>query len=342
MHLRTGPPERRGFTLIELLVVIAIIAVLIALLLPAVQSSREVARRMQCTNNLRQVALAVHNFESTHGFFPPMGVSAAGFCKAMNLNVDGAGRPYPNPDGRRVSTHVFTHLLPGLEQAAIANAYNLQVDPRSESNATAVSASIATLICPSAPGGPRPHKFDDDGTTGDALATGRTYAGVRMATTDYAVNDGISDGLAGSGLVDLKQGGAYAILRRDAVTPVAAVLDGLSQTILMSEDAGRAGKYRGGRREVTPFTAPRIFAGGWADQETGYTTHGFAWDGVTSPGPCHTNCTNDNETYSFHQGGAHHAMGDGSVRFIKSTLDIRIFVRLVTRAEGEAISADQY
>ena len=82
--------------------------------------------------------------------------------------------------------------------------------------------------------------------------------------------------------------------------------------------------------------------GGWADYDSGYTTHGFTLDGLKTPGPCHTNCTNNNENYAFHLGGANQLMGDGSVRFIKETLNIRVFCRLLTRASGEAVSADAY
>src|ERR1700742_1721900 len=102
--------QRRGFTLIELLVVIAIIAVLIALLLPAVQAAREAARRAQCVNNLKQIGLGLHNFESRNRFFPPSGIRGTGFCLPMNINVDSTGQILPS--GQRASSYLFTHILP--------------------------------------------------------------------------------------------------------------------------------------------------------------------------------------------------------------------------------------
>jgi len=124
----------RGFTLIELLVVIAIIAVLIALLLPAVQAAREAARRAQCTNNLKQIGLALHNYLTTVGVFPP---------GRFNSYVPGAGNCWG----------AYSQLLPELDQAAIFNAFNFNLAPDSTSSALANSTGFQTfltpLLCPS-------------------------------------------------------------------------------------------------------------------------------------------------------------------------------------------------
>ena len=127
--------KRRGFTLIELLVVIAIIAVLIALLLPAVQAAREAARRSQCVNNLKQMGLAVHNYESTNGTLPP-------------------GVVYPSPvDNWGWGPSGLLSLLPFLEQTALYNACNFNWSPDDPCNQTADSTQITTFLCPTDPNG---------------------------------------------------------------------------------------------------------------------------------------------------------------------------------------------
>jgi prepilin-type N-terminal cleavage/methylation domain-containing protein/prepilin-type processing-associated H-X9-DG protein len=335
---------RPGFTLIELLVVIAIIAVLISLLLPAVQAAREAARRAQCTNNLKQIGLALHNFESSNGFFPPSGIRGSGYCKPMNINVDESGKILPN--GQRASSYVFTHILPYMEQTALYNSYNIKLDFRRPDNSTTVGTLITTLLCPSSAESDKYHVFDD--ANGDSLNTGGPYTNVRTAISDYAISNGVEAGLVASGQVDIQDAGQYSMLQNvtggqpDNVTRHSQVTDGLSNTILMSEDAGRPYLYRaGGRRDVS-VTPGEGSAGGWADYDTGYTLHSYTIDGRKTPGPCFTSCYNGNEDYSFHPGGGNYLMGDGSVRFIKGTTSLRIYVRLLTRSSGEVVSNDQY
>jgi prepilin-type N-terminal cleavage/methylation domain-containing protein/prepilin-type processing-associated H-X9-DG protein len=339
-----GSAGRRGFTLIELLVVISIIGVLIALLLPAVQAAREAARRAQCTNNLKQVGLGLHNFESSQGFFPPSGIRGSGVCRPMHINVDDAGNQLPK--GQRASSYVFTHILSYMEEAPLYNAYNIRRDFRAADNSTAVATQINTLLCPSSANGLKYHEFND--ANGDAADCGGPFTNVRTAVTDYAISNGIEAGLAASGLVDLTDSGQYSMLQNvtggqpDNVTYHAQVTDGLSNTIMMSEDAGRPHLYRAGHLRDQTVNPGEGSAGGWADYDTGYTLHSYTVDGRRTPGPCFTGCYNGNEDYAFHPGGGNYLMGDGSVRFIKGTTSIRIYVRLLTRDSGEVISNDQY
>src|SRR6187431_831654 len=141
MLLDLGQSRRRAFTLIELLVVIAIIAVLIALLLPAVQSAREAARRAQCTNNLKQIGLALHNYESVNGTFPP---------GRINTYVAGNGHCWG----------AYAQMMPQLELQALFNAMNFGMNPDPDYTTTSAAANstsaitvVNSLICPS-DGGP--------------------------------------------------------------------------------------------------------------------------------------------------------------------------------------------
>jgi prepilin-type N-terminal cleavage/methylation domain-containing protein/prepilin-type processing-associated H-X9-DG protein len=302
--------HRHAFTLIELLVVIAIIAVLIGLLLPAVQKVREAAARMSCQNNLKQIGLGLHNYQTQNGYFPP---------GALRSPATGTVGPFYQKLGVTANgvNHSWTiFVLPYVEQDNLYRQYNLNADWASAANAAVRSTPVKTFVCPSVPGG-----------------LNRVYPTTNAAPGDYAPNNAYSSTLESAGLVDVSVD-RNGVLQVNATWSVPEILDGTSNTILVSEDAGRPDRWQAGKL----IKVNGQLDGGWADHNNEFIVHGFTADGNTTPGPCHTNCTNDNEVYSFHSGGANHVMADGSVRFISASMNIREFVKLVTRSGQEVIS----
>jgi prepilin-type N-terminal cleavage/methylation domain-containing protein/prepilin-type processing-associated H-X9-DG protein len=310
--------QREAFTLIELLVVIAIIAVLIGLLVPAVQRVREAANRIECASNLHNIGLAAHQFHDSFRAFPPG-------------EVVGPFPPLRLPSGFESSGWPF--LLAYLEQQALYDRYQWGVRFDHPSNQPAASTQLKVLQCPSA----KPDRFVDSTTFPDYPDL--WPQGGRGACTDYAPVKGVHADLVRLGLVDpvaMLQG----VMDTNAMTRMAQITDGTSHTILITEVAGRPQRWQAGRVVVVPG----IYSAGaaWTVGNNRIYVRGSSFDGSVRPGPCALNCTNDHEVYSFHPGGANAVMADGSVRFLKTGLDIRILARLVTRAGGEVVSADDY
>jgi prepilin-type N-terminal cleavage/methylation domain-containing protein len=301
---------RRGFTLIELLVVIAIIAILIGLLLPAVQKIREAANRMKCSNNLKQLGLALHNYQTQNGYFPPGAVDNPSVAIRERLGLTNA-----------TAEHSWApFILPFIEQDNVARIYNMNETWSSTANRQARETVIKTFLCPSTPGGDR---FCE------------RIAGARAAATDYAPNNAYGAGLESAGFADVAVN-RNGILQVNQTWTIADIRDGTSNTLILSECAGRPQRWQHGKVNSSVIQSD----GGWADRENEYITHGSqAEPSISSPGPCHTNCHNGNEVYAFHPGGANHALADGSVRYIRASLDMRLFAKLLTRS-GEDIVTD--
>ena len=313
--------RRRGFTLIELLVVIAIIAVLIGLLLPAVQKVREAAARTQCANNLKQLGLAAHNYHDAHNKFPPgaVGPLSPAFPQYLHLKHHGLG----------------TYLLPYLEQPALARDYRWDISWFDPPNQTVVNARLKVWQCPSA----RADRVQDGSLPTVAPPPEVPFNGT-AACSDYAGMGVVDAGLVRADVIDPPGGprderGHYeGVFALNAARGVADISDGTSHTILMAECAGRPQLWQA-RREVANVW---LTGGPWASRNLLWG-RGATPDGTTFFGTCAVNCTNDREVYSFHPGGANAVFADGSVHFLKATIDIRAFARLVTRAGGEVVSA---
>jgi prepilin-type processing-associated H-X9-DG protein len=311
---RARKSDRRvAFTLIELLVVITLIAVLIGLLLPAVQNVREAARRVQCANNLKQIGLACLQHHDTYGMFPPGWVQA----------------PFTVPQGQIVQGGhgTFAFLLPYLEQEPLARIYRWDRRCQGPDNQTVATAQLNVFQCPSA----EPDRW----VTAVEDPLNYSYGG-RGACGDYAGVGEIDTRLVDLGLVD-RAANYQGVLTENYLTRLPEITDGASQTILVTERAGRPTLWRAGRPVPGTYAVPAAWVGG-----NMIFGQGSSYDGTTQPGPCAINCTNDKEVYSFHPGGANAGFADGSVRFLKAGIDIRIFARLVTRAGGEVVSAGDF
>ncbi|WP_435011382.1 DUF1559 domain-containing protein [Tundrisphaera lichenicola] len=335
----------RGFTLIELMVVIAIIALLIALLLPAVQAAREAARRVQCGNNLKQLGLAVHQYEQVWGGMPPSALVIPTASNTLWTSTWGG----------------LARILPHIEQGAIHNAINLSSSYGDPGNLTATAQTIATYICPSEVRRDR----ELNGTFG---VVGPTNYGFCMG--DWFVYAGPN------GNATTRSAFGPNLSRRWA-----AFSDGTSNTLFMAEvknwqpnvrDCGHLSRINDPNNIPSPYAdpitvAPEYQATGcllkleghceWPEVAVHHIGMTTAWTpnkktpggpGFATPdvditsqrertgGPTFAAIT----SRSFHPGGVNILLGDGSVRYIKNTVDGMIWRALGTVAGGEVIGAD--
>ena len=349
-HCRSGScvrnkNNRQAFTLVELLVVIAIIGILVGLLLPAVQAAREAARRMNCSNNLKQIGLAMHNYASVYRGFP-----------ASRVNIK-------TPDfeaGWQVM------LLPFLEESALFETYRTDLTWSHPANLPATETSVEGFICPSAPG--------QRTTPGTDILEERDidYGSPKFGSSDYAAINNIRrscwtvNGSEMPGQIQRELPGAlFSKDHKDARTVgrgirLSEILDGLSNTIMLVEDAGRPELYINRQLGQNPDQG-EVWTGtffveegwGWADHQdsisldfadpiTGLankTDKSSPFD-VEAYGTKVMNATNDGEIYSFHPGGAMSLRCDGSVHFISESIDGLLLAALATKQGREVIEEE--
>jgi prepilin-type N-terminal cleavage/methylation domain-containing protein/prepilin-type processing-associated H-X9-DG protein len=363
-----------GFTLVELLVVIAIIGILVGLLLPAVQAAREAARRMQCSNNVKQISLAVHNFDSTYKRLP-----GAGQCGSTGSTTT----PY-------MIHSTLTFLLPYIEQQNVYNMFDVQTDPRIAypgsasgqnwltssgclvharargrayddptlpSGQVAAKTSIATFICPTTP-------VSVTGRDPISQYGGNDYMFIDV--TDIVENPASANFGARASSAERAAEVRSGMLSCENQT-LASTVDGTSNTVLVIEDASRAhpsvplfGALSARVSPVSGQADPVAWSGGtsggrrmwaWADADS--VTNGLSGPsnstasrkaGVNQnklptggPATCPwsvNNCGPNDEPFSFHPGGVNCGMGDGSVKFLADTIDPIVLKWSVAASDG--------
>ncbi|WP_422927606.1 DUF1559 domain-containing protein [Singulisphaera sp. PoT] len=303
-----------GFTLIELLVVIAIIAVLIALLLPAVQAAREAARRAQCVNNLKQMGLAVHNYVDINNTFPI----------GQNVNP----KPFKT---YKIGTNWSVSLLPFLEQTAAFNGWNVSFHFADGPNTTVCKTGVSAYHCPSAP-----TQLVETYTAGsdmDGITAGTAY---QTGVVDYFAVAGayIPAGNLTNGIF------LFTSPPNGMCCAPAQVTDGLSNTMLFAELTGGPNRYGANGVKI----GANLDAYGHLGALNRMLLQNYSYDGkLAYGGNCTVNCTNYGvNVYGFHPGGANVGLADGSVRFLKQTVGLNVMVNLVTRDDGNVMSATDY
>jgi prepilin-type N-terminal cleavage/methylation domain-containing protein len=320
--------RRSGFTLVELLVVIAIIGILVGLLLPAVQAAREAARRMSCSNNARQLGLALMNYESAYKRLPP---------SRINLTA---------PAVFQVSWPAM--ILPMIEQGPSFSRYNFNIPWYAAANDVVTTTQIPIMICPSAP---TPRDVPPQNLYAAISNNLRTDTPI-WGYSDYgSINAVRNAAFVAAGLPSIGTREVMGAMGRgpDGVK-LATIIDGLSNTLVIGEGAGRPSMWVSGRKVPNPRsgiasgTNVVVDGWGWADINGGFSVDGSRADGqqnstnssgaTTIVGNCFMNCTNDSEFYAFHGSGAHFVV-DGSVQFISANIAGPSFVALCTRDRGD-------
>jgi len=332
MSLRSLSGRRRsGFTLIELLVVIAIIAILIGLLLPAVQKIREAANRMKCSNQLKQIGLALHNYHDTNGTLPP--------------GAEAAVLPKPNPAGNTttiVGTSWITYCLPYIEQDNLFKLYRFDLAYNSVENGITGGAFIPTIYCPS---GPNPKNFLDPnanmttnpgthycGVMGPGGTVSPATVTVGAVTYSYVVGSPNSNTCWGTvGMLSQFTTNAGSV-STNRLIKFSDVTDGLTNTLTVGELSKSI-------PNTTPAT-PNHFRSWLRGQNSGSATTKNVTYPINSTFYNGSNNYNDISFGSNHSAGCNFLLGDGSTRFIRDSIDLNVYKMASSISGGEVATLD--
>ena len=333
--VRSSSGRRRGFTLIELLVVIAIIAILIGLLLPAVQKVREAANRMSCSNNLKQMGLALHMYHDTFKKFP------------YGANDDGS-------DNVGVVAYLpwGVALLPYLEQQNLYNQFNQKVVFNLPPNNTDVpdptlnpaANSVKVYNCPSSPSNGVVYQDTWD-NSGDAYGPYSGNPTWTVSASDYIAISGMLGRFVRPYVPPGVRVDQNGVLNDNFQVSIKMISDGLSNTWLVGECGGAPNVWVKGKLFASPPYDPTstgfyISGNAWADETNGdQWIGGNTYDGMNpvSGGPCTINCANIQGFYSFHTGGANFLYGDGRVQFVSESIDPKVVIFLISFRDGQVI-----
>jgi prepilin-type N-terminal cleavage/methylation domain-containing protein len=314
-HLTPDTFFRSAFTLVELLVVVSIIGVLVALLLPAIQSAREASRRGACINNMKQIALGILNYESSKHTLPPAFTPGDGakqpYGPCNGPNAPATKKAGESSDGKK--HFVLSFIMPYMEQQVTTDLIDFAQDYNATQNEDATHQDIRAFLCPSAD--TRKGAFATDYTTFVDMHEGNYCR--------YIENPGLTkrkrpvETLAG--------------MLAEVPLQVRRVSDGLSKTFMFFESAGKPNRYIEGVFLLDNPVKEHEYQ--WASNLT------YDIWGDSSESKCRVttimNCDNEHEIYSFHPGGAIFAHGDGSVDYVGESIDIDVFVCAFTRASND-------
>ncbi len=322
--------KSRAFTLVELLVVIAIIGILIALLLPAVQAAREAARRSQCSNNLKQIGLAMHNYHDTYKTLP------MGFTNDFGLAEDYLGNPYSHHGGPNRyyaswawSAYIapFMELGPQFDTLAVTNKFAAEslLTPESQ---RVIQTPVSALRCPSDTG---EDLNNAGGEYRPADTNGNRY---HAATSNYV---GVCDG--NNTNIDNRQRNCQGVLYVDSHIRFADITDGTSNVLMNGEKCRERNHARCNRKQNCG--AAIVFVVGASNQLShrnrstcaalGSAYRGINWD---SQQACDNLWDAKSSFHSLHPGGAQFVLCDGSTHFLSETINLGTFRRLADRRDG--------